>query len=269
MNTLPLGLPDWADNPASARAAIRRGAWRGHTAGMAPGHVQGNLMVLPRKWADAFRQFCRSNPVPCPLIGMTEPGSPYVPELGPDVDLRTDVPRYRVWRDGRLSHECEDISDLWQDDFVGFVLGCSLSFEHALQDAGIAVRHVDEGKVVPMYRTNIATTPSGPFSGPVVVSMRPYLPELASEVCRICEVLPSAHGAPIHIGDPSAIGILDVNVPDEGEPTAILPGEVPMFWGCGVTPQAAAMQARLPLCITHAPGYMLVGDPKIEHVKLL
>nr|WP_315597256.1 putative hydro-lyase [uncultured Cupriavidus sp.] len=262
-------LPGWADYPATARAAIRAGEWRGHTGGMAPGHVQGNLMIVPQEWAGAFLNYCRNNPIPCPLIGMTEPGSPYVPELGEDIDLRTDVPRYRVWKDGQLSHECEKIVDLWEDDFVGFVLGCSLSFEQALQDAGIAVRHVDEDKVVPMYRTNIATAPSGPFSGPMVVSMRPYPPELTQEVRRICAVLPAAHGAPVHIGDPSAIGILDVNTPDEGEHTAILPGEVPMFWGCGVTPQAAAMQARLPLCITHAPGYMLIGDPKIEHVKLL
>lgn len=269
MTTATQAAARWEDDPAQVRAAIRRKDWRGHTAGMAPGHVQGNLMILPRAWSDDFLAYCRSNAVPCPLIGMTEPGTPLVPALGRHVDLRTDVPRYRVWRDGQLAEECDDISALWQDDFVGFVLGCSLSFEHALQQAGIAVRHVDEGKVVPMYRTNIATTPSGPFAGPMVVSMRPYKPEEIERVSRICEGLPSAHGAPVHVGDPAAIGIANVDVPDEGEATAILPGEIPVFWGCGVTPQAAAVNARLPLCITHAPGYMLVGDPKIEDVRLL
>ena len=269
MNAAVSPRQPWADDPAQVRAAIRRKEWRGHTAGMAPGHVQGNLMILPRAWADDFLAYCRNNPVPCPLIGMTEPGSPLVPALGHDVDLRTDVPRYRVWRSGELAEECSDILAYWQDDFVGFVLGCSLSFEHALQQAGIAVRHVDEGKVVPMYRTSIATTPAGPFAGPMVVSMRPYPPEDIDRISGICAALPSAHGAPVHVGDPARIGIANVNVPDEGEATAILPGEVPVFWGCGVTPQAAAMHAKLPLCITHAPGYMLVGDPKIENVPVL
>ena len=268
MNDATVALPGWAASPATARAAIRSGAWRGHTTGMAPGRVQGNLMILPRQWADDFLGYCRANPVPCPLIGMTEPGSPLVPALGEDIDLRTDVPRYRVWRDGKLAAECGDSGALWRDDFVGFVLGCSLSFEDALQRAGLAVRHVDEGKVVPMYRTSIETTPVGPFRGPMVVSMRPYTPAQAARASEICAALPAAHGKPVHAGDPSAIGIADVNRPDEGEPTAILPGEIPVFWGCGVTPQAAAVQARLPLCITHAPGYMLVGDVAIEDVTL-
>ncbi|PLP96810.1 putative hydro-lyase [Cupriavidus pauculus] len=257
------------DDPAIARAAIRRGDWRGHTAGMAPGRVQGNLMILPLQWAPEFLAYCRANPVPCPLIGMTEPGSPLMPRLGRDIDLRTDLPRYRVWRNGTLSEECEDITTLWRNDFVGFVLGCSLSFEHALQRSGIEVRHVDEGKVVPMYRTNIETTPVSPFSGTMVVSMRPYVPEIARQAAQICAQLPAAHGAPVHIGDPSTIGIVDVNSPDEGDTTDILPGEVPVFWGCGVTPQVAAMNARLPICITHAPGYMLIGDLEIERVTLL
>lgn len=269
MRNVPAALPAWADDPAAVRAAIRRGAWRGHTAGMAPGRVQGNLMILPRRWADDFLGYCRANPVPCPLIGMTEPGSPLVPVLGEDVDVRTDVPRYRVWRDGVLAGECEDITALWRDDFVGFVLGCSLSFEHALQAAGLAVRHVDEGKVVPMYRTRLQTVPVGPFRGPMVVSMRPYTPAQAALAARICAGLPGAHGAPVQVGDAAALGIADVGVPDEGEPTAILPGEVPVFWGCGVTPQAAAIEARLPLCITHAPGHMLVGDTPIEAVRVL
>ncbi|WP_080744800.1 D-glutamate cyclase family protein [Cupriavidus necator] len=237
MHPPTVALPGWAASPAIARAAIRSN----------PATPVG-------------RRF---------LIGMTGPGSPLVPALGEGIDLRTDLPRYRVWRDGKLAGECDDIGALWCDDFVGFVLGCSLSFEDALQRAGLPVRHVDEGKVVPMYRTSIETTPVGPFRGPMVVSMRPYTPAQAARATEICAALPAAHGKLVHAGDPSAIGIADVNRPDEGESTDILPGEIPVFWGCGATPQATAVQARLPLCITHAPGYMLVGDVAIEDVTLI
>lgn len=261
--------PGWAATPAGARAGIRSGRYNGNTSGMAPGHGQGNLMILPKAWAGDFLGYCRANPVPCPLIGMTEAGSPAVPMLGGDIDLRTDVPRYRVWRHGELVDERDDISALWQDDFVGFVLGCSLSFEDALERAGLRVRHVDEGKIVPMYRTSIQTTRVGAFHGPMVVSMRPYTPEEAAIASAVCARLPGAHGAPVHMGDPAAIGIADIGRPDEGEPTAILAGEIPVFWGCGVTPQAAAMMARPPLCITHVPGHMLVCDVPADALKLV
>jgi uncharacterized protein YcsI (UPF0317 family) len=258
----------WAFTPQGARAGIRAD-FNGNTSGMAPGYAQGNLVILPRDWADEFASYCRANPTPCPLIGMTEVGESLVPMLGDNVDLRTDLPRYRVWRDGVLVQERDDIAAIWQDDFVGFVLGCSLSFEHALELAGLRVRHVDEGKVVPMYRTALQTQPVGRFHGPMVVSMRPYTPQEAEIAYEVCAKLPGAHGAPVHMGDPSAIGIRDVAVPDEGEPTAILAGEQPVFWGCGVTPQAAAMEARPPICITHAPGHMLVCDVRVEDLRLL
>jgi uncharacterized protein YcsI (UPF0317 family) len=254
--------------PREERLRIRAG-FSGNTSGMAPGFGQGNLVILPRDWADDFKRFCQANPTPCPLIGMTEAGSSYVPGLGEDVDLRTDLPRYRVWKDGVLEREVTDITALWQDDFVGFVIGCSLSFESALQNAGLEVRHVDEGKVVPMYRTSVATNPVGKFSGPMIVSMRPYTPEQARIATEVCAQLPGAHGAPVHIGDPSKIGIADVARPDEGEPTEIRAGELPVFWGCGVTPQAAVMAARPPICITHSPGYMLLCDLRTDALRLL
>lgn len=236
---------------------------------MAPGFGQGNLVILPSDRADDFKRFCQANPTPCPLIGMREEGSNYVPVLGEDVDLRTDLPRYRVWKDGVLECEVTDISDLWRRDFVGFVIGCSLSFEFALQSAGLEVRRVDEGKVVPIYRTSIATNPVGIFSGRMIVSMRPYAPEQAEVAQEICSKLPGAHGAPVHIGNPCEIGIRDINFPDEGEPTAIKDGELPVFWGCGVTPQAAVMAARLPICVTHSPGHMLPCDRRTEDLRLI
>ncbi|WP_186112018.1 putative hydro-lyase [Burkholderia gladioli] len=274
MNTIDSGAlrasPDAPalDTPRAARLAFRAG-YDGNTSGAAPGHAQGNLVILPAAWADDFAAYCRANPTPCPLIGMTEPGSPLLPALGEDLDLRRDLPRYRVWRDGVLVDEPREIAALWRDDFVGFVIGCSLSFEHALEQAGLRVRHVDERKVVPMYRSAIPTVPVGPFRGPTVVSMRPYTAEQTAIAFEVCARLPGAHGAPLHVGDPAAIGIADVNRPDEGEPTEIRAGEQPVFWGCGVTPQAAVIEARPPICITHAPGYMLVCDPLVEDLRLV
>ncbi|WP_160350843.1 putative hydro-lyase [Bordetella sp. 15P40C-2] len=264
-----MDLPAWAATPGGVRDQARRGLFNGNTSGMAPGFGQGNLAILPKSWAEDFYRFCQANPTPCPLIGMTQPGDPAVPMLGEDIDLRTDLPRYRVWRDGVLVEELDDISALWQDEFVGFVLGCSLSFEYALERAGLRVRHVDEGKIVPMYHTSIQTTPVGPFQGPMVVSMRPYTPEEAKIAYQVCERLPGAHGAPVHIGDPAAIGIRDIDNPEEGEPTEIKPGEVPVFWACGVTPQAAALHAKPPILITHSPGHMLVSDIPVEQLRLM
>ena len=262
-------LPEWASTPTGVRGRARQGLFNGNTSGMAPGYAQGNLVILPRRWAEDFYGYCQANPTPCPLIGMTEPGSSLVPMLGEDVDLRTDLPRYRVWRNGELVEEVDDISTLWQEDFVGFVLGCSLSFEYALEQAGLRVRHVDERKIVPMYRTSIQTKAVGAFHGPMIVSMRPYTPEEAKIAYEVCSKLPGAHGAPVHMGDPAAIGIADVDRPDEGEPTEIRPGEEPVFWACGVTPQAAAMLVKPEICITHAPGHMLIGDVPVEELRLV
>ncbi len=246
--------------PRAIRLAARAGAFDGPTAGLAPGFVQGNLVALPGNLAADFLRFCQLNPKPCPLIGMTQRGEATVPALGADLDLRTDVPRYRVFRNGALSHETSDISDLWDDDMVGFVLGCSFSFEEALVADGLRLKHVEAGTNVSMYRTNIACEPSGPFAGPLVVSMRPFRPPDAIRAIQITTRFPAVHGAPIHFGDPEQIGIRDLSCPDYGDPVEVGRNEVPVFWACGVTPQAAIVESRIPFAITHAPGCMLVTD---------
>jgi len=242
------------------RLACRSGAHDGLTAGLAPGFVQGNLVVLPRDWADDFLRFCQANPKPCPLIGIAEGGSPNVPVLGETLDVRTDLPRYRVWRDGELAAEPRDLLDVWRDDLVSFVIGCSFSFEEALLQAEVPVRHIARGTNVPMYRTSIATQRAGRFHGPLVVSMRPLAPADAIRAIQITSRLPAVHGAPVHIGFPAAIGISDLSRPDYGDPVPVEAGELPVFWACGVTPQAAIATARPPFAITHAPGCMLVTD---------
>jgi uncharacterized protein YcsI (UPF0317 family) len=246
--------------PAALRRAVRAGRFRGQTAGQAPGFVQGNLAILPRDLAGDFLRFCQLNPKPCPVIGMGEPGDPALPRLGRDIDIRTDVPGYCVFRDGALAEQTPDILGHWRGDLVTFVLGCSFSFEAALLEAGLRVRHIDEGKNVAMYRTNIANAPAGPFGGTLVVSMRPFTPKDAIRAIQITSRFPNVHGAPVHFGDPAAIGIGDIARPDFGDAVAIGPGEVPVFWACGVTPQQAIRAARPPLAITHQPGAMLVTD---------
>jgi uncharacterized protein YcsI (UPF0317 family) len=253
--------PNPTPNDATkARAAIRRGDWTQHTSGLADQHVQGNLVILPKALADDFLRYCQRNPKPCPVLAMSEPGDPRLPTLGVDIDIRTDVPRYRVWRHGELVDEPTDVSALWRDDLVSFVIGCSFSFEQALLDAGLTLRHVSEGRNVAMYRTNIATQSAGPFHGPMVVSMRPLRAAAAIRAIQITSRFPDVHGAPVHIGDPALIGISDMAQPDYGDAVAVLPDELPVFWACGVTPQAAIAQARPEFCITHAPGAMLITD---------
>jgi uncharacterized protein YcsI (UPF0317 family) len=244
----------------AARRAIRAGEWLAHTSGLAPRHVQGNVVILPAALAQDFLRFCQRNPKPCPLLAVSEPGDPLLPTLGQDVDIRSDVPRYRVWENGTLVEELTDITPLWRGDLVTFVLGCSFSFEHALIEAGIALRHVQEGKNVAMFKTNIDTAPAGPFHGPMVVSMRPMSAADAIRAVQVTARVPAVHGAPVHLGDPALIGIADIGVPDFGDAVAVLPGELPVFWACGVTPQAVVMAARPAFCITHAPGYMLITD---------
>jgi uncharacterized protein YcsI (UPF0317 family) len=242
------------------RLAARAGALTGPTAGLAPGFVQGNLVILPDASAADFAAFCERNPKPCPVIGMTQPGVPNVPALGADLDLRTDLPRYRVWRQGTLTDETTDISRLWREDLVGFVLGCSFTFEHALVAAGIPLKHLVARRNVAMYRTNVACEPAGPFAGPLVVSMRPLSAAHAQLAIEITGRFTSAHGAPMHVGDPTAIGISNISSPDYGDAVEIATSELPVFWACGVTPQAAIANARVPFAITHAPGCMLVTD---------
>ena len=244
----------------AARGAIRRGEWTGHTSGLADRHVQGNLVILPKALADDFLRFCQRNPKPCPLLAMSEPGDPRLPELGADIDIRSDVPRYRVWRHGELVDEVSDVSALWRDDLVSFVIGCSFSFEQALLDEGLPLRHVQQGRNVAMYRSNIATAAAGPFHGPMVVSMRPLRAAAAIRAVQITSRFPGVHGAPVHLGDPALIGIRDIGKPDYGDAVEVLPEELPVFWACGVTPQAAITQARPDFCITHAPGAMLITD---------
>lgn len=255
-----LSSPTNSSTPAQVRAAARSGAWAGHTSGLAERHVQGNVVILPQAQADDFLRYCQRNPKPCPVLAVSEPGDPSLPALGQGIDIRSDVPRYRVWRDGELASEPTDIAALWQDDFVAFVLGCSFSFEQALLDEGLRLRHIDEGRNVAMYRTAIATTPAGPFGGPLVVTMRPLAAAAAIRAVQITSRFPAVHGAPVHLGDPAQIGIHDLAHPDYGDAVSVLPGEIPVFWACGVTPQAALQNARLPLAITHAPGCMLVTD---------
>jgi uncharacterized protein YcsI (UPF0317 family) len=243
-----------------ARQAIRRGEWVRHTSGLAPRNAQANLAILPEKLASDFLRFCQRNPKPCPLLAVSEPGDPFLPTLGEDVDIRSDVPQYRIWRNGKMVEEVTDITPFWRDDLVSFLLGCSFSFEHALIDAGIELRHVTQGKNVAMYRTNIETIPAGPFHGPMVVSMRPMTAANAIRAVQLTARVPRVHGAPVHLGDPSQIGIADINKPDFGEAVDILPGELPVFWACGVTPQSVVMSMSPEFCITHSPGYMLITD---------
>lgn len=247
-------------DPRQLRARIRSGAFNGPTSGVGGDALQGNLVILKSGDAVDFLRFCQANPRPCPLLAVGEPGSPALPTLGEEIDLRHDIPRYRVWREGELVEEPTVIAEIWQDDFVSFVLGCSFSFEEALTQAGIPVRHRQAGRNVPMYRTSLQTRPAGRFSGPLVVSMRAMSAADAIEAVKICDRFPLAHGAPVHLGAPEQLGIADIMRPDYGDPPVIQPGDIPVFWACGVTPQAAIATARPSLAITHAPGCMLVTD---------
>ncbi len=246
-------------SPRDLRALCRAGDYAGPTSGLAAGRVQANLMIVPRDVAFDFLLFCQRNPKPCPLVEVLEPGH-VEPRAAPGADVRTDLPGYRVYRDGALVDERADVADLWRDDLVTFLIGCSFSFEAALMDAGIPLRHVERGVNVAMYRSAIACAPAGVFHGPMVVSMRPIKARDVSTVVEICARFPHVHGAPVQVGDPRSLGIADLARPDYGDAVSVEDGEVPVFWACGVTPQAVAQAARLPFCITHAPGKMLVTD---------
>jgi uncharacterized protein YcsI (UPF0317 family) len=258
-----------AASGVAARHAIRSGAFTGPTSGLAPGYVQGNLAILPRALAGDFLRFCQLNPKPCPVIGMSEPGDPAVPTLGEDLDIRTDLPRYRVWRKGELVDEPTDIRSVWRDDLVSFVIGCSFSFEEALMADGLEIRNITQGSHVSMYRTSIETKPAGPFHGPMVVSMRPFKPAHAIRAIQITTRFPAVHGAPVHIGKPELIGIRDLQKPDYGDAVPVREDELPVFWACGVTPQSVIATVKPDFCITHYPGCMLVTDRKNSEFAVL
>ena len=271
-NVVALQRPETDEDPTrsppAAGALIRSGQHTGHTAGLALGCLQGNVVILPQDLALSVAAFCHRNPKPCPLVAMSDPGDPRLPQLGADVDIRTDVPKYNVYRDGELAEQLTDLRQVWRDDFVTFVLGCSFSFEEALLAAGVPLRHMEQNVTVSMYRTSIETVPAGPFRGGMVVSMRPMTPQNAIRAVEITSRQPAAHGAPVHLGDPSQIGIADLAKPDWGDAQEIRSDEIPVFWACGVTPQAALRAARPPICITHCPGAMLIADHRSAAVNM-
>ena len=252
-----------------ARRRIRSNQWRGVTSGVAPGHVQANLAILPRDLAFDFLLFCQRNPKPCPLLEVIEPGGVEPVLTAPGADIRTDASGYRIYRHGEFTAEVDTLEDYWQDDLVSFLLGCSFSFETAMTDAGIPLRHQEQGKNVAMYITNIETAPAGVFSGPMVVSMRPIKREQVVRAVQVTSRFPATHGAPVHIGSPGDIGIRDLGLPDFGEAVEIKPDEEPVFWACGVTPQAVALNCKPPLMFTHAPGRMFITDQRDADYSVL
>jgi uncharacterized protein YcsI (UPF0317 family) len=256
-------------HPSELWRQVRTGEFRRPTAGACRGFVQANLAILPREVAFDFLLFCQRNPRPCPVLDVTEPGSPHPLHAAPEADLRTDVPGYRIYRKGELVDEPADLTSYWRDDLVAFLLGCSFTFEQALAANDVPIRHIEEGVNVPMYVTSMECRPAGVFSGPMVVSMRPIPFEKVVRATQVTSRFPSVHGAPIHIGDPAQIGIGDLSRPDFGDAVTIRDGEVPVFWACGVTPQAVAMRSRPELMITHAPGHMFVTTLKDEQLGVL
>ncbi|WP_395408656.1 putative hydro-lyase [Pseudoduganella sp. UC29_106] len=247
-------------NPFELRHQVRSGAFRQPTAGYCGDYAQANLVILPAQHASDFLLFCQRNPRACPLLAVGEPGQWQIDRLGADLDLRSDTPGYNIYRHGELAEQVHNLYEVWRDDLVAFAIGCSFSFEHMLMAAGIPLRHIEQRRNVAMYRTNIANAAAGPFAGQMVVSMRPMKAADAIRAVQITSRFPAVHGAPVHLGDPALIGIADISRPDYGDPVEIMPDEIPVFWACGVTPQEAIRHARLPLVITHQPGYMLVTD---------
>ncbi|WP_055556486.1 putative hydro-lyase [Streptomyces sp. NBRC 110028] len=252
--------------PAEARALFRAGLST-PTAGWAPGHTQVNLIAVPADWAEDVRLFCRRNPKPCPVLDETAPGS-WTTRLAAGADLRTDLPGYRVWEEGELSAEPAEVAGAWRDDLITFLIGCSFTFETALAAAGVPLRHIEQGRNVPMYVTDRQCRPAGRLSGPMVVSMRPIPRELVGTARRVSGAMPAVHGDPVHVGDPAGLGIRALALPDFGDPVEQRPGDVPVFWACGVTPQAAVMASRPPFAITHSPGRMLITDVRDEEYRV-
>ena len=247
-------------SPQAFRQAVAQGEFRDTTAGICPGYAQANLIILPKEHAADFAEFARLNPQPIPVLEELPPGVYTSSYLANGANILNTIPRYRVYKDGVFSAEVFDATNHVEQDMVSFLIGCSFSFEEALLQAGLPIRHMEQGTIVPMYRTNIATLAVGAFSGPVVASMRPMLPEQAEQAKAITSRFPKVHGAPLHIGNPEALGIIDIHKPDYGDPVQLRLGEVPVFWACGVTPQAAVEQAKPALAISHAPGHMFICD---------
>lgn len=241
------------------RSLCRSGQFSGTTSGLVQGHVQANLLIVPREYAYEFLLFCQRNPKSCPLVEVLDAGE-FTPHCAPDADLRRDLPAYRVFENGILSREVSDISALWRDDFVSFLIGCSFSFESAIIRSGIGLRHIEQERNVAMYKTTLACVPAGRFDGNMVVSMRPIKSREIAQVVEISARYPQVHGAPVHIGHPELIGIADIDQPDFGDPVDIAADELPVFWACGVTPQYIAEQSRIPFCISHAPGKMFITE---------
>ncbi len=246
--------------PSRVRELVRKNAFTGPTAGISLGYAQANLVVLPRDLAFEFLLFCHRNPKPCPVLDVTGPGDPEPKLTAPGADIRTDIPRYRVYKKGELVDEVTGIETYWREDFVSFLLGCSFSFEEALLNAGIALRHLEERKNVSMYITNTRCQGAGRFQGPMVVSMRPMPGHQVSRAVQVTARYKAVHGAPVHIGDPEAIGVKDLSIPDFGDAVTIKEGEIPVFWACGVTPQAVALEVKPEIMITHSPGHMFITD---------
>lgn len=255
--------------PKELRGLIRKGKWDKPTAGLAMGYAQANLVILPQKYAFDFLLFCQRNPKPCPLLEVLEPGEFMTRFLSLDADIRTDIPRYHIYQKGELQKTVKEIKRFWKPDFVSFLLGCSFSFEEAMLRANIPVRHIEENKNVPMFITSIPCKSAGVFHGPMVVTMRPLPSDKLTQAVQITSRYASVHGAPIHIGDPSTIGIKDLRKPDFGDPVTIKRREIPVFWACGVTPQAVVMKTKPELCITHSPGHMFISDLLNEELVVL
>ncbi|GAA2282850.1 UPF0317 protein [Streptomyces ruber] len=252
--------------PREARARFRAGL-TGPTAGIAAGHTQANLISVPADWAYEMLLFCQRNPKPCPVLDVTDAGAWTTP-LAPDADLRTDLPRYRVWENGRLVAEPTDVVDVWRADLVSFLIGCSFTFEWVLAEAGVPLRHVEQGRNVPMYVTSRRCRPAGRLRGPMVVSMRPVPPEHLTAAIRETSLLPAVHGGPVHCGEPSGLGIADLSRPEFGDAVEPEPDDIPVFWACGVTPQAVVMASRPPFAVTHAPGQMFLTDARDEQYRV-
>ena len=245
-------------HPSEVREAVRRGVINFPTAGISEGYAQANLVILPKGYSDDFEEFARLNPFPCPILEITR-NTPFTTDMG-RVNLLTDIPEYFIYKNGVLADRVNDATPYWQEGMTGFLIGCSFSFEEALMKAGIEIRHIATGRNVPMFKTNIPTKRAGAFYGPMVCSMRPMTPENAQLAYDITVKMPNVHGAPVHMGDPAKIGISDIMKPDYGQSVEIYEGEIPVFWPCGVTPQAAVENAKPPIVITHSPGHMFVTD---------
>ncbi|MFI0407707.1 putative hydro-lyase [Actinomadura sp. 3N508] len=252
-------LDPGALSPEQARALFRAGL-RVPTAGWCAGWTQANLISVPREHAYDLLLFAQRNPKPCPVLDVTEPGATSASLFAGD--LRTDLPGYVVYERGEPVAEVADVTGYWRDDLVSFLIGCSFTFEDALREAGVPVRHIEQGRNVPMYRTNRMCRRAGEFGGPLVVSMRPVPAALVADAVRVTSRYPSVHGAPVHVGDPVELGIDDLGRPDFGDPVEVRVDELPVFWACGVTPQAAVMASRPKLAIGHAPGHMAITDAR-------